>query len=250
MQRELLPLFSTIAAVALLMTAAQAQSVPIPQAKPGAVGEAMEPEAARPIPPAEPGPIGRQKAPEEPSTCLHGLKAIGVVATAAPGIAGSGECPIEEAVSVEAVDTRAGRVALPARPLLACRFATVLGAWLSEVVSPVAASLVGSPIATIATGPGHQCRSRAGGRLSEHAIGNALDISSIRLVDGRSILIETLPTAKQGERAFLRAISASACGYFTTVLGPGSDADHSDHLHVDLAQRRTAEYRICMAPGP
>ena len=45
---------------------------------------------------------------------------------------------------------------------------------------------------------------------------------------------------------FLNAISASACGYFTTVLGPGSDAAHSDHLHLDLALRSIPEFRICM----
>jgi hypothetical protein len=221
----------TAAILLLTVAAAAAQevSVPMPQAKPS-FGEKQE-----------------EERPVEPSTCLRDLKAIGVIAAPAPSFASGGKCPVEDAVAVEALDTRAGRILLPARPVLDCRFAATLGAWLSEIVSPVAASLLGSPVATIATGPGHQCRSRAGGRPSEHAIGNALDIASVRLVDGRNILVKTLPTAKDGEQVFLRAISASACGYFTTVLGPGSDADHSDHLHVDLAQRRTAEYRICMA---
>jgi len=213
--------------LALTVAAAQAQSVPVPQKKPGAVGEVEGGEGLA-------------------GSCLRDLEAIGVVAAPAPSAVLSGECAVEDAVAVEAVDTRAGRVALPARPVLGCRFAAVLGAWLSEIVSPVAASLLGSPVETIATGPGYQCRSRAGGRLSEHAIGKALDISSVRLVDGRSVSVGTLLSAEGAEREFLRAISASACGYFTTVLGPGSDAAHSDHLHVDLADRRTAEYRICM----
>jgi hypothetical protein len=240
-------LWRTTAAIVLLAieaAAAQEQSVPLPQAKP-IIGEQQEAEK-----PVVEKPVVEKPVVEKPvssEACLRDLKAIGVVAAPAPGVAGSGECPIEDAVALEAIDTRAGKVTLPGRPVLACRFAGVLGAWLSEVVSPVAASLLGSPIATIATGPGYQCRSRAGGRLSEHAFGNALDISSVRLVDGRNILIETLPTARNVEREFLRGISASACGYFTTVLGPGSDADHADHLHVDLAQRRSAEYRICVA---
>ena len=123
----------------------------------------------------------------------------------------------------------------------------VFGDWLREVVNPVAASLLGAHVDAVVTGPGHQCRNRAGGKVSEHGLGNAIDITAIRLIDGRSIPIEGMAAAEGAEREFLRAISASACGYFTTVLGPGSDADHSDHLHLDMAERRSAEYRICMA---
>ena len=36
----------------------------------------------------------------------------------------------------------------------------------------------------------------------------------------------------------------SVCTRFTTVLGPGSDGYHEDHIHIDLAERRSG-YRIC-----
>ena len=36
----------------------------------------------------------------------------------------------------------------------------------------------------------------------------------------------------------------SACRHFTTVLGPGSDGYHEDHVHVDLAERRNG-FRLC-----
>ena len=179
-------------------------------------------------------------------SCLRELEAAGVVAAAA-SVTGSGQCVVADAVTIEAVATRSGRISLPARPVLDCRFAAVIAAWLREVVSPVAASLLGAPIDAVVTGPGYQCRNRQGGKPSEHAIGNALDVSEIRLDNGRRIGLAGLMEAEGAEREFLRAMTASACGYFTTVLGPGSDAAHSDHLHVDRAQRRTAEYRICMA---
>jgi len=35
-----------------------------------------------------------------------------------------------------------------------------------------------------------------------------------------------------------------ACARFTTVLGPGSDGYHEDHIHVDLMERHSG-YRIC-----
>ena len=36
----------------------------------------------------------------------------------------------------------------------------------------------------------------------------------------------------------------STCARFTTVLGPGSDGYHEDHVHVDLAER-TGGHRMC-----
>ena len=46
------------------------------------------------------------------------------------------------------------------------------------------------------------------------------------------------------ERGFLRDVHASACQQFTTVLGPGSNVYHYDHLHVDL-MRRSSGRSIC-----
>ena len=39
-------------------------------------------------------------------------------------------------------------------------------------------------------------------------------------------------------------IRASACARFSTVLGPGSDGDHEEHIHLDLAERH-AGYKMC-----
>ncbi|MGH6800565.1 MAG: extensin family protein, partial [Methylocella sp.] len=36
-------------------------------------------------------------------------------------------------------------------------------------------------------------------------------------------------------RAFLQDVHAGACGQFTTVLGPGANIFHYNHIHVDLA---------------
>ena len=48
------------------------------------------------------------------------------------------------------------------------------------------------------------------------------------------------------EQEFLREAFVGACRYFTTVLGPGSDAFHYDHLHIDLARHDPrGERRIC-----
>jgi uncharacterized protein len=47
-------------------------------------------------------------------------------------------------------------------------------------------------------------------------------------------------------RATVDAIRVAACGWFTTMLGPGSDAAHGDHMHVDILQHGSSDrYRIC-----
>jgi hypothetical protein len=224
-----------------LAPAVSAKSVPLPMEKPGAVGE-EEPAAGE-----DQTTAGEDEVDAASDTCRRALEAAGVVAEPVAAFSGDTQCILEDPVAVEAVGAHTGNVDLPGRPTLECRFAAVFGDWLREVVNPVAASLLGSHVDAVVTGPGHQCRSRAEGKLSQHGIGNAIDITAIRLIDGRSIRIESLVVAEGPEREFLRAISASACGYFTTVLGPGSDADHADHLHLDMAERRSVEYRICMA---
>ena len=39
-------------------------------------------------------------------------------------------------------------------------------------------------------------------------------------------------------------IRTVACTRFSTVLGPGSDGHHEEHIHVDLAERRGG-YKMC-----
>ena len=53
--------------------------------------------------------------------------------------------------------------------------------------------------------------------------------------DGRRVAVKTSWNgASAQERAFLRTVHASACKRFGTVLGPGYNAAHADHLHVEL----------------
>ena len=46
--------------------------------------------------------------------------------------------------------------------------------------------------------------------------------------------------------AMRRAQRTAACGWFTTVLGPGADAFHADNMHLDLERHdASGKYRIC-----
>ena len=78
------------------------------------------------------------------------------------------------------------------------------------------------------------------GVLTElHGFGNAIDISSFTLADGRKVTVQQGWRGDGDERAFLREIRKDACAEFMTVLGPGSDRHHGDHFHLDLANRRS-----------
>jgi hypothetical protein len=79
---------------------------------------------------------------------------------------------------------------------------------------------------------------RSGQRAySEHAFGNALDIAAFTLADGRRISVETGWKGMPEEQGFLHDVQASACRAFNTVLAPGSNRYHYNHIHVDLMRR-------------
>ncbi|ESX78571.1 extensin [Mesorhizobium sp. LSHC420B00] len=120
---------------------------------------------------------------------------------------------------------------------LNCQMAEAAARFAASVIQPAAKAEFGTDIKSIGQASAFVCRPRhAGGKLSEHAFGNALDIASFALSDGKEI--DVGPTPPQKDAKFLDAVRKAACGPFKTVLGPGSDADHSLHLHFDLEPRR------------
>jgi hypothetical protein len=189
--------------------------------------------------------------PLQDMACLAGLADLGVQAEPATVEPAEQDCVIEQPVRLHSVASGRHTLGFVETPILACGFATVLTRWLAEIAIPTALYHLGQPAAKILVGPGYACRPRnqqPGAELSVHAFGIALDIRGFELADGEQVPIKPLDQADRAapERAFLDGLRSSACGYFTTVLGPGSDPHHEDHLHVDLASHgNSARYRIC-----
>jgi hypothetical protein len=120
---------------------------------------------------------------------------------------------------------------------LNCQMAETVARFTADVIQPTARAELGSEVKSIHQASAFVCRPRHGTRkLSEHAFGNALDIASFTLSDGSKVEIGPSPPEKAEK--FLNAVREAACGPFKTVLGPGSDADHSQHFHLDLEPRR------------
>ena len=137
----------------------------------------------------------------------------------------------------------------PSRFTLSQTSAGVRADWIGNVAAPLARHHLGSKLAAIETGPGYVCRNRnnePAGKLSEYAKGNALDIFAFALSDGRRVALRPADRPAPTVAAFLAAVRVTACGYFLTVLGPGSDAAHAEHLHLDLGLHgRSTNYGIC-----
>ena len=131
-----------------------------------------------------------------------------------------------------------GTVALKQRMTLACPIIPEVEAWLHGTVQPAAALYFGQPVVEINSGS-YACRGRnnqVGAKLSEHSFGNAVDVMSFRFADGYVVTVKGGWRGTEAEQAFLREVFLGACNHFTTVLAPGSDAFHYDHLHLDLAR--------------
>jgi len=71
-----------------------------------------------------------------------------------------------------------------------------------------------------------------------------VDFVAIAFADKRRVLVERQTDAD--EASYFRAVRTAACGWFTTVLGPGADAFHASNMHLDIEPHgSSASYRIC-----
>jgi hypothetical protein len=140
-----------------------------------------------------------------------------------------------------------GAVALSPPATLACPVVSVLDHWIAESVQPAALHWFGQPVIEIKQISAYSCRGMNGdprAKISEHAFGNALDIATFILADGHKITVQGGWKGAPEEQGFLRDVQAAACDQFTTVLAPGSNAFHYNHIHVDL-MRRASRRRSC-----
>jgi hypothetical protein len=225
--------------------AALRTSVPLPKPRP-ADAPAAEPDAAtnRSQPPS-PGdkPAEPAAAAAQPSTCRLALTEAVAIAPSIPDIHGAGGCGGVDLVRLEAVvlpDKR--QVSVKPAAILRCTMASAIADWIRTDIAPLAAS-VGSVISGLDNFDSFECRGRnrvAGALLSEHGRANALDVRALKFANGQSISL----TDRAVPRDLRESVLHSVCARFSTVLGPGSDGYHEDHVHLDLMERRN-NYKIC-----
>jgi hypothetical protein len=170
-----------------------------------------------------------------PSDCQRRLSDIATFRPLPP-LVGPGECGASDAVLLETVilpDRAEVTIAPPAT--LRCSMAEALAAWIRDDVAPAALKL-GAPLRGLDEFDSYECRGRnqvAGAKISEHGRANAIDVGGIKLAGGRAIVL----TDGNLDKDWREQIKASACARFDTVLGPGADDYHEQHIHLDLIGR-------------
>lgn len=219
-------------------SAPQAPPAAAPASLPTAVPEQFSPpqEAYASFPEAE------AIAPAKPSACQRRLAKVATFKPV-PVLIGPGECGAMDAVILDGVilPDRAKVVVSPPATLR-CTMAEEVAAWLRDDIAPAVLKL-GAPLRGLDNFDSYECRGRnrvRGATLSEHGRANALDVRAFKLASGEVIELTDPNVAK----AWREGIRVGACARFATVLGPGSDGHHEEHIHVDLMERRGG-YKMC-----
>jgi hypothetical protein len=220
-------LICAIVALVAACSTAVAATVPLPRPRPAPALQSHEPSE-----------------PPAPSACRIRLMPDLAIAPSLPPIQGPGECGAPDVVRLEAVVLPDNsRVTLNPPATLRCTMAEAIVTWVREEAAPRALDL-GSPLRAIQNFDSFDCRGRnrvVGAKISEHGKANALDIKSLKLADGRVIHL----TDPHVPRDYRERMRTSMCTRFSTVLGPGSDGYHEDHIHVDLMPLRRGRGHFC-----
>jgi hypothetical protein len=243
---------TSLGAAAMLASTASAWAatlgVPVPRPRPADMSGVRSPDAAP-----------NREAPMEQTTlgavdqqaCLDGLAPAGgefEFPTSLPPA--NPACRIEAPVRLKTIKVLSRPptvIRLPDEPILSCKFIERFGHWLGDLAGPLIAGRLNSDAKAVRTGPGYECRNRnraENAKLSAHAKGLALDVMSFQLANGQTLTVK--PSGDERARATVDVLRTAACGWFTTVLGPGSDAAHGEHMHLDILPHGSSDrYRIC-----
>ncbi len=245
------------------MTMATESFVPLPRPRPGdgednAAADVAARDISAPLPQPKPERSARSAVaeeaglprlmPDEHAACMSGLHQAGIAAEVLPPIHEE-PCGMRWPLRLAAIgqDGEAIDLSPPAR--VRCPVAKALAQWVETAVQPVAQAHLGARVTGLRVAGSYVCRARnhaPGARLSEHAIGNAIDIAAFRIGSDDWLAVGPREDEDAPDAQFLSDVRNAACTYFHTVLGPGSDAYHTDHFHLDLARRgKSGTGRYC-----
>lgn len=193
----------------------------------------------RVFPHAEP----RSVMPADEVGCRKELRRLGVTYSDLAPINDGGACRIDYPVKVMALS---GNIEMKPAATLTCQMAAAFASWTRNELASSARWRYFSGVKTIHQGSSYSCRNirGSGGVASEHSKGNALDVMRIELENGKDIDVRKPGWFAFREKGLLRSVREGGCSYFTTVLGPGYNADHADHFHFDIKHRRNG-YVAC-----
>jgi hypothetical protein len=183
---------------------------------------------------------------DSPAKCRGLLAAAGSRDVAARSRLAPPSCGYQDGMRVVPAS---GEAALaPAGVVTSCPVAAAMFMFEEQVLQPAALRHFGSRVARIEHAGSYSCRriyGRIEGPYSEHATADAIDILGFRLANGTriSVLRDWHEGGPKG--AFLHDVRDGACRLFATTLSPDYNAAHSDHLHLDMAERGKFGVGVC-----
>lgn len=217
-------------AFALISTLVAAPALAAPPSNPPLPPPRPRLEAALP-----PAPKADEAPPARAGSCAP-LESGRVVGVALPPIPGANGCGVPSPVRVSGVRLADGAVLkITPEAVLNCDMAGELATFLDEEAARMAQAGDGKIVEVLQAGA-YECRATnriPGAKISEHAGGNAIDLRAFKFADGRTIVVGSDKTQAWN------GLKGAACARFKTVLGPGSDAEHKDHLHLDMRLRKS-----------
>lgn len=197
--------------------------------------------------PPPPAPPPRPVVLDPDAACLKELRDRRVAFEVQPPMANAGTCTVPNPVKV-ASDSQAAW----SRPgLVSCSMARTVDRFETQVVEPLARRYLGKGVARLHHMGTYNCRNRRtetnvaasdmgsrGGRPSEHAKGQAIDIGAFELDDGTMISVKKDWSGQGKKSEFLQAVARASCEHFNVVLTPNHNRLHADHLHLDIGPHR------------
>jgi hypothetical protein len=159
------------------------------------------------------------------------------------------QCGTQSPWLISAVAANGRMVPLSSGITTSCEMAGALPGWVADIDNYLWAR-DNTRVAEVMTGTSYFCRkvnNAKTGNLSFHSFANALDVVGLRLEDGRTVTVAAgWGDALSSEGRLLRFAHDSACARFTTTLGPEANAQHEDHLHLDMGcHGKACTARLC-----
>lgn len=140
-------------------------------------------------------------------------------------------CDVPDAVLVSQING----VTLTPAATINCEEAAALSRWITKGLQPI----YNGRIVALNVADSYACRPRnnvRGNKVSVHGLGQAIDIASFVTSSGQTLSVTHNYDAK------MKAASKAGCGTFHTILGPGSDGFHENHIHFDVAHHGGRDY--------
>jgi hypothetical protein len=236
------PIRRFLLALVLMLTSpvlAVAQDVPLPRQRPKIVVPIEPHSFAEAVAGLDFDPAS---VTAQPTPCLVDLDAVALIEPL-PRLIGPGQCGGPDMVRMRTIFLHdKSQVTINPPLTLRCRMAGTFAHFVRDELTTILKA-GGRTLRSIDGTGSYECRGRnriVGAKVSEHGKGNAIDIHSVSFTDGS----ELFPTDLLANKELRETLKAAACEKFATVLGPGSDGYHEEHVHIDLAERRN-NYKMC-----